>query len=345
VEYRDYIQVDGVGSGNQSEWMKFSDKKRYGKLLGTLGYGVDSNIEHVLNIIKGRQQTISDKAFKHRASDMLSETKPSIFKRSKQRVWRQERDELAEDLKAHMQQLMARNGDYQQITQVNMIGWSRGGVSCFEMANALANDPETRDIKVNIFALDPVPGGVNNFKNIHRLQSNVATFIAIYAADERSVAFNALLPKLSPNTRVYTTSMPGSHATLVGNESCPRYKKVNLTRAGQLTRDWAEKVLSDWQCEFDNKLHLTAKQQRIMYFQINKFRLPAYRSLQSKVYTLKNRFIDSVEDRVENASSADFLERSADNRQLVNKHHRDILAGNLFAIHGNCAAMPSQSSG
>src|SRR5690606_31402337 len=42
---------------------------------------------------------------------------------------------------------------------VNMCGWSRGAITCFKLAHAMANDAVTRDVPVNIFAVDPVPGG------------------------------------------------------------------------------------------------------------------------------------------------------------------------------------------
>ncbi len=52
------------------------------------------------------------------------------------------------------------------ITKVNMIGWSRGGVTCFELANRMFADPDLRHIPVNIFACDPVPGHRITLKTI-----------------------------------------------------------------------------------------------------------------------------------------------------------------------------------
>lgn len=42
---------------------------------------------------------------------------------------------------------------------VNMIGWSRGAVTCVGLANALASDAALRSCPVNLFLIDPVPGG------------------------------------------------------------------------------------------------------------------------------------------------------------------------------------------
>ena len=46
---------------------------------------------------------------------------------------------------------------------VNMAGWSRGAVTCHMLAHALAKHPFLKNIPVNIFAFDPVPGP-GNFK-------------------------------------------------------------------------------------------------------------------------------------------------------------------------------------
>jgi hypothetical protein len=42
---------------------------------------------------------------------------------------------------------------------LNMCGWSRGAITCVKIANVLNADPHTSGIPVNIFAIDPVPGG------------------------------------------------------------------------------------------------------------------------------------------------------------------------------------------
>ncbi|WP_141696982.1 hypothetical protein [Xanthomonas translucens] len=43
-------------------------------------------------------------------------------------------------------------------TCVNLAGWSRGGVTCVRLAQALHANAKLRDIEVNSFAGDPVPG-------------------------------------------------------------------------------------------------------------------------------------------------------------------------------------------
>lgn len=49
---------------------------------------------------------------------------------------------------------------------INLVGWSRGGVTCIMLAHAIQAAGFTREagnLRVNIFAFDPVPGGKNDF--------------------------------------------------------------------------------------------------------------------------------------------------------------------------------------
>ena len=72
----DYIQVDGVGSGNQNEWLKQGKDDTYSGVKGTLlGKGIDSNMRHVLNILRGSQQDKND--YMKRAKGLLSESRPA----------------------------------------------------------------------------------------------------------------------------------------------------------------------------------------------------------------------------------------------------------------------------
>jgi len=52
------------------------------------------------------------------------------------------------------------------ITAINLCGWSRGAVTCIMLAHAIEEAGFREKIpalKVNIFAIDPVPGGANDF--------------------------------------------------------------------------------------------------------------------------------------------------------------------------------------
>jgi len=68
---------------------------------------------------------------------------------------------------------------------VNMAGWSRGAVTCHMLADALRKDRATRNIAVNIFAVDPVAGpGNRNAPDKNSLPTNVANYTAVISQHE-----------------------------------------------------------------------------------------------------------------------------------------------------------------
>jgi len=108
----------------------------------------------------------------------------------------------------------------QMPTVINMIGWSRGAVTCIRMAYELFKDATigANAIPVNIFAVDPVAGGsANQERQGNILFPNVRTFIAILATGERRKAF---APKTQVNLQVASPSItrtaflhfPGIHS-------------------------------------------------------------------------------------------------------------------------------------
>jgi hypothetical protein len=101
---------------------------------------------------------------------------------------------------------------------INMVGWSRGAITCFMIAHALLQNPRTKGISVNIFAFDPVPGP----GNLHdpdkvTLPGNVKRYAAVVQQDERNKIFKPVLIDADSapgmNTRFYY--MPGGHSTAV----------------------------------------------------------------------------------------------------------------------------------
>src|SRR5215472_9782975 len=77
---------------------------------------------------------------------------------------------------------------------INMVGWSRGAITCFMIANTLHQNPRTSKIDVNIFALDPVPGP-GNFHDPNKvtLPPNVKHYAAVVQEDERRRIFRPVL--------------------------------------------------------------------------------------------------------------------------------------------------------
>ncbi len=121
---------------------------------------------------------------------------------------------------------------------VNMCGWSRGAVTCFKIANALAEDPATRHIKVNIFAIDPVPGGsaLNNhmWRNV-ALSGNIGMCAVVLAQHDRRSLFAPVYPTVTgPFTDV--DIMPGDHSTIVEH-------KPGRSEAYELVYDMAKRFL------------------------------------------------------------------------------------------------------
>lgn len=108
-------------------------------------------------------------------------------------------------------------GSLQKIDVINMAGWSRGAVTCHMLSHALHADPETKAIRVNIFALDPVPGPGNFGPEQITIPPNCFRYTAIFQEDEarkimRPVVVDPLNDEES-DTRFKFIPMPGAHNT------------------------------------------------------------------------------------------------------------------------------------
>lgn len=163
----------------------------------------------------------------------------------------------------------------QAIDTVNLIGWSRGAVSCIKTANKIFEVFETT-LNVNIVAIDPVPGGLNTLTDdITLLPPNVRNFLGFLALDENGSLFEALdhssLRLMAPRSqhgqhgnpdslnptnlkpRVHFLPFPGNHADLVNaGVSCPEVKKVSA-----LISHIAWQFLSAHGTEFQRSFPLT----------------------------------------------------------------------------------------
>lgn len=102
---------------------------------------------------------------------------------------------------------------------INLAGWSRGGITCHMIANALYADRELGplNIPVNIFAVDPVPGGKLGDHGIERLDvaGNVREYRAVFAIDDRKMGFRAAIATAAMSRSVGYYPMPGVHDTVV----------------------------------------------------------------------------------------------------------------------------------
>ncbi|MFH6954562.1 hypothetical protein ACHSBP_15830 [Pseudoalteromonas sp. XMcav1-K] len=373
IEYQDYMIVDGVGSGNETEFTKFSKSYYGGALAPLFGSGIASNMQHALSVVLGFpfEQDLAET--QKRAEGLLKDSRPSKYSLGGLGIithsttaaydkWQQEVNALSQDLQVHMRSLVKRIKTARAkapITQLNLIGWSRGGVSCFEFANILNKHPLANTIKVNIFALDPVPGGVNPFQDYKKLGANVAHFVAVFAEDERSSGFKARMPELHTKTKFYTTFMPGRHGTLVGNAAedgqGQAITETMLNNPGFVTRDFAFKVLCSWRCQFkSNSINPLSQQQLLGCYKIMLSKEQQYAKMQSKSYTkFTNGWFGKI-DAVQRIKSTNpkqltsvftglALQQQYKEKDIVNRHHYDVLMGNSFVVKGNLAAFPVSS--
>lgn len=103
------------------------------------------------------------------------------------------------------------------ITTVNMVGWSRGGVTCMRLANAL-HALFAQTIDVNIFAVDPVAGQSEGEtrQDARVVPPNVRNYVAILAKHEGRQSFkpqdmSRMIIADQGRTRATYLPMPGQH--------------------------------------------------------------------------------------------------------------------------------------
>lgn len=125
---------------------------------------------------------------------------------------------------------------------INMIGWSRGAVTCIRLAYRLAQsqDPVLRNIPVNIFAVDPVAGaGHSTETDATTLMGNVKHYVATMATGElrrffKPIAGHRLHLAAPGTTKAWVLPMPGHHGDTAKNDN----------HVGKLTFNLAYRFLS-----------------------------------------------------------------------------------------------------
>jgi hypothetical protein len=265
-EFAEFIVVDGPGSGNLQADDLFTKTKEYG-LTGTLfGTGWEENVMHAMNIIKGkcdwqRQQLTEAEYNRLKAAGIPIEDvdiKGSWF-------WRKynygDRSVTQQKLQEQIIKTFRKDGIIP--TKVNLVGWSRGGISCHMLANAMFKDSALKNIPVNIFAIDPVPG-IGNFQDERvKLASNVKEYVGFYARDERSKGFSCVIPQTATGTKTSVYPMAGRHATLAGNATAGGGVPTNssemkaLVDPGRIVRHLAETCLKRWGVSLTKTLNLS----------------------------------------------------------------------------------------
>lgn len=265
-EFAEWIVVDGPGSGNLQADDLFTRTKEYG-LSGTLfGKGWEENVLHALNIIKGkcdwqREQLTEAEYNRLKAAGIPIED----VKVEGSWFWRKynygDRSITQQKLQEQIIKTFRKDGVIP--TQVNLVGWSRGGISCHMLANAMFKDSLLKNIPVNIFALDPVPG-IGNFQEERvKLAANVKEYVAFYARDERSKGFSCVIPQTATGTKTCIYPMAGRHATMAGNATSSGGVPTDasdlkvLFEPGHIVRHLAETCLKRWGVQLQKNLDLT----------------------------------------------------------------------------------------
>ncbi|NHB91200.1 hypothetical protein [Photorhabdus cinerea] len=297
-EFAEWNIVDGPGSGNLQSDQLWVESKLYPDMIGQLfGSGWQENIQHALQILKGIPKWKREKLTEEQYNKLkdagvpLEKTKIGSF------LWRRydygDRKVTPQDLQKKIIEIY--RNKYGGVTQVNLVGWSRGGISCHMLANAMLSDDALKTIPVNIFTIDPVPG-LGNFQTEKiMLGENVKEYVAFYACDERSKGFACEIPKTDKVTRVHLFPMQGRHATLVGNgfsdgvdgnNGEDNSKKDRLKEPGCLVRHFAEVCLTRWGVKFkEGKTLALTDDQILAYHQIMEKDSKLYQDMHGKSYT------------------------------------------------------------
>ncbi|NBM48791.1 hypothetical protein [Proteus sp. G2666] len=264
-EFAQWFIVDGPGSGNLQEDDLWVESPNYSDIKGSLfGSGWEENVNHALCLMKGHFDWQREKLTEQQYNQLKKAGIPiEDVKVTGSFLWRKydygDRHVTQQQLQQQIIRIFRKDGIIP--TQVNLVGWSRGGITCHMLANTMLADPQLQDIPVNIFAIDPVPGPLNFQPEKVSLGKNVKEYVGFYARDERSKGFTCVIPTVVADTKMHIFPISGRHATLVGNASIDGSEGENALYApGIVVRHFAEVCLTRWGCDLANKLALTDTQ-------------------------------------------------------------------------------------
>ncbi|UXA32947.1 hypothetical protein KZA80_11430 [Proteus terrae] len=264
-EFAQWFIVDGPGSDNLQEDDLWVESPNYSDIKGSLfGSGWEENVNHALCLMKGNFDWQREKLTEEQYNQLKKAGIPiEDVKVTGSFLWRKydygDRHVTQQQLQQQIIRIFRKDGIIP--TQVNLVGWSRGGITCHMLANAMLADSQLKDIPVNIFAIDPVPGPLNFQPEKVTLGKNVKEYVGFYAKDERSKGFTCVIPTVAADTKMHIFPISGRHATLVGNASIDGSEGENALYApGLVVRHFAEVCLTRWGCDLANKLALTDTQ-------------------------------------------------------------------------------------
>lgn len=261
-EFAEWLLIDGPGSGNLQNDELWVQSGNYPDYIGTaFGHGWNENVNHALHLIKGNFNWQREKLTKEQYVQLKNAGVPiHDIEVTGSYFWRKYNygDRFITQQQLQQQIIKMNRKDGIIPTRVNLVGWSRGAVSCHMLANAMYEDTVLRDIPVNIYAVDPVPGPLNFQAERVTLRRNVAEYVGFYARDERSKGFSCVVPIVENTTSLHIYPMAGRHATLVGNASANGdFGPKTLPESGRIVRHFAEVCLHRWGCYLNKKLNIS----------------------------------------------------------------------------------------
>lgn len=228
------------------------------------------------------------------------------------------------------------------ITRVNMLGWSRGAVTCIRIANLMKEVFEDT-IQVNIFAVDPVAGrdAGTEKEDTYIIPSNVGYFFSIVARDERRNTFApqdlSRIDIKSTKTRSVCLPMPGTHAQQVKHHA-------GIKETAEVTWNLAWAFLKHFGTEFQgspiSRIHtvpLMCDKYGAMRFDID---TKVYEKQQTPS-SLANRAVHGVGERSFLKNMDDYVAGGAQG-YFINEHHRTCFKRAFPHLYGFlfCAGAP-----
>jgi len=208
---------------------------------------------------------------------------------------------------------------------VNMLGWSRGAVTCTKLAFKLREI--FPDMAVNIFAVDPVAGiGNKGDVDASTIRGNVRNYFAVLSMHETRGFFKPQDTKrvtfTNPGTNAIFLPFPGNHG---GQVNLDKTVKKDLGESAQMAWFLAWMFLDNFGTQFTSPPSPTydALDQCNLYAKMQ-LKMPGYKKtspgrLQALMGGRKTR--DFLNNRIEQyVKYSDFF---------INEHHRRIFKRTL----------------
>jgi hypothetical protein len=208
---------------------------------------------------------------------------------------------------------------------VNMLGWSRGAVTCTKLAFKLREI--FPDMAVNIFAVDPVAGiGNKGDVDASTIRGNVRNYFAVLSMHETRGFFKPQDAKrvtfTNPGTNAIFLPFPGNHG---GQVNLDKTVKKDLGESAQMAWFLAWKFLDNFGTQFNSPPSpaYDALDQCNLYAKMQ-LKMPGYKKtspgrLQALMGGRKTR--DFLNNRIEQyVKFSDFF---------INEHHRRIFKRTL----------------